>query len=552
VVKVAVVYAGVAFVIVQTADLVFRGLVLPEWTYTLLVVFALFGFPIALVLAWAFDVTSEGVRRTEPLGAVAAAPATAPARRPGGPPADGDGPAIVVLPFQNLSADPEDEYFTEGVTEDITARIAALQGVRVISRTSAARYRGTARTVPEIAEELRVTHVMEGTVRRAGDRVRIVAQLVEARPDVHVWVETYDRSLEDVFAIQTDVAARVAAALETELGAGDRERLARVPTQNLAAYDLYLRGRYEWSQRTPAALLRSLEHLERAVRLDSGFALAYAALADSCVTLAIYGVAGPAVAMERARSAAESALSHSPSCAEALTARGVVRALYNWEWEGAEADLRRAIQLKPEYPTARQWYAMNYLVPQARFEEAWSQLDRVVEVDPLSPVVKASYGVLEYYRRRGDAAVEIFEALRTEEPDFAPGRYFLGLALLEVGRPEAALAELATAVDRIPSSPETLAALAVAEARLGEKARAAERLRKLEERSARTYASPVLLAHVKLALERQESALDSLEHGLAARAADLAWIGVTPTFDPLRRDRRFEAVRRTVLGSAAP
>jgi hypothetical protein len=160
VVKVAVVYAGVAFVIVQTADLVFRGLVLPEWTYTLLVVFALFGFPIALVLAWAFDVTSEGVRRTEPLGAVAAAPATAPARRPGGPPADGDGPAIVVLPFQNLSADPEDEYFTEGVTEDITARIAALQGVRVISRTSAARYRGTARTVPEI-EALLAEHGQE-------------------------------------------------------------------------------------------------------------------------------------------------------------------------------------------------------------------------------------------------------------------------------------------------------------------------------------------------------------------------------------------------------
>lgn len=562
--RVAAVYFAVAFVLVETSDLVFPALEIPSWAYTLVVVLAIMGFPIAMVLAWAFDLTPEGVHRTEPLpGTADSAPQSAAPRDPAPsgvrpptpsaarPPRPPGGPSIAILPFTNLSGNPEDEYFSDGVTEDIMARVCSVPGLRVISRTSVMRYKGATTPIPEIVGELGVAYVMEGTVRRTPERVRIVVQLVDGATDLNLWVETYDRKVEDVFAIQSEVAARVADALETELSTRDRTRLARTPTRSLAAYDLYLRGRHEWNRRTPRALERSLEHLERALVLDPDFALAHAAMADSLVTLGVYGAAAPGEVMEQARSAAEEALTRDPSLAEAMTARACVRALHDWNWSGAESDFRRGIELDPQYPTARQWYAMNLLVPRKRFEEARIQLDFALELDPLSPVLEVSTGILRFYQRDWPAAERTLRDLLEREPDFAVARYFLGLVLAHSSRADEARPELVETVQRMSGAGEAAAALAMVQAMTGDRDGALATLAGLQERRERSYVSPVLLAQVRAALGEQDRAMELLAEALEERAAALAWLDLRPALDPLRDREDFHRIRDAVMTDGA-
>lgn len=555
--RVAVVYGAVAFVLVESADLVFPALQLPAWAYTLVVVLAIMGFPVAMVLAWAFDLTPAGVQRTGPLAgpvsgsAHRADGARSPDEADGGPARPPVPSSIAILPFANLSRDSDDDYFSDGVTEDIIARVCSVGDLRVISRTSVMRYKGTDKSLPEIANELRVAYVMEGTVRRTPERVRIVAQLVDAKTDLHVWAETYDRRMEDVFRIQSEVASEVARALKAGLSPRTRERFARAPTGDLDAYDEYLRGRYEWNRRTPRALQRSLEHLDRAVARDPAFTLAHAARADSWLTLAIYGEAAPAEAMDRARQAADAALKLDPDLAEAVTARACIRALYDWDAGGAEADFRRAVELNPQYPMARQWFAMNFLVPRGRFDEARGELEAVGEIDPLSAVLEVSSGVLAFYQRDWSTAVARFEELLERDPDFAVARYFLGLTLTHAGDLDEAERELER-VTRVPDpASEALAALAMVHALAGQEEQAARELTLLEGRRAREYVSPVLLAQVLLALGDPDGAMELLEEGLSGRAVDLVWLGVRPAFDPLRGHpdfgARFHTFQRLVL-----
>jgi TolB-like protein/tetratricopeptide (TPR) repeat protein len=557
--KVAVVYGAVAFILVQVADLVFAPLGLPDWTYTLVVVLAIMGFPLALILAWAFDLTPEGVQRTGSTNASrtgAADARTKDARPPGlavtTPVAKTAVPSsIVILPFANLSADPEDEYFSDGVTEDIRARVASLGALRVISRTSAMRYKGTDKSPPLIAAELGVAYVMEGSVRRTPDRVRIVVQLVDPATDLHLWSETFDRKVEDVFEIQSQVARQVAGALETGLSFRGGDGRARAPTTSLEAYDLYLRARHEWGRRTPQALEWSLEYLARAVELDPSFALAHAARADSWLTLAVYGEARPREAMEQARSAVDRALDLDADLAPALTARACVRALHDWDGAGAEDDFRRAIGQDPQYVTARQWYAMNFLVPRARFQEARHELDRCLELDPLSPVLEVSLGVLEFYGRAFDDAVSRLRRLVQREDGFVLGRTFLGLALVHGGRLPEGRNELALLARAAEASPEVQAALATACALGGDVDEARRIMEELDREGERRYLSPVLTAQVSAALGDAEGAAARLDQAVAERAVDLAWTGVHPVFDPLREHPGFREIRRTVLGSDA-
>ncbi|MGD8698751.1 MAG: hypothetical protein PVJ43_05640, partial [Gemmatimonadales bacterium] len=291
--RVAAVYVIVGLVVVEAANNLLPALHVPNWAVTLVVVLAILGLPIALVLAWALELTPEGIRVTppaEPSEAAAVgdvATAGAQAIEPDKPvtvrgPND-DRPCVVVLPFANLSGDPENEFFSDGVTEDIMARLAGIRGLRVISRTTAMRYKGTDLSVPQIAAELRAQAVVEGTVRRSAERVRVTAQLIDAERDEHLWAETYDRVLEDVFAVQSDVAENIARALDTELTPGERERLQRKPTENLAAYDLCLKGMRTTGSVDPEALRRSEWYFQEAIALDPGYARAYAGLAWTLV-----------------------------------------------------------------------------------------------------------------------------------------------------------------------------------------------------------------------------------------------------------------------------
>lgn len=531
--QIAAGYAAFAFVIIQLADLTYPSLGLPEWAYPATVYGVLIASPLVLILAWIYDITREGIRRTDPLPDAFDAHARATF------PAVFTPRSVAILPFANLSADPENEYFSDGITEDIIARAARIRNLKVISRTSVMQYRGTQKSVREIGRELGVAAILEGSIRRTGDRVRIVAQLVDARTDAHKWAETYDRVLEDIFAIQSDVANHIAAALQAELSPQEQERVTNQPTENLDAYDLYLRARHEWNRRTPDALVRSADLLKRALELDPKFALAWAGLADTYVTLGIYGTQPPHEVMPLARDAAEQALRVDATLVEALTALAAYHAIYQWDFGSATRAFDAAMEMSPQYATAPQWLAMNVLVPLARFEEAENMMARVVELDPLSPVMNASLAVLEYYKRDFELAAEICTDILATHPDFIFAQYFRGLAYEQLGHTDLAIDGLTRSARVAPSS-ENRSALAHALIGAGQTEPAKQILRQLEEDARTHYVSPVQLAQPYAALGEFDRALSLLEEARQQRSADLIWIGVRPTFDPVRNDPRFQ------------
>jgi tetratricopeptide (TPR) repeat protein len=347
-----------------------------------------------LILAWIYDITSEGLRRTPPADATSDTPDTSACRL--------HRRAAVQEPHDRRGARVLQRRHHRGHHCPCQLHCGAEGDLA----TSVMQYKGTTEGAGAIARSLGVTHILEGSVRQAAGRVRIVAQLIDARTDEHRWAETYDRDLEDIFAIQSDVANRVARALEARLTTGARARLAQRPTTDMDAYDLYLRGRFAWNRRTAEALQESVRLLRRATELDPGYAVAWAALADSHIMLAIHGAVAPAESLMPARAAAARALDLDPELAEALNARACVAALSDFDFAAAEQDFAAAIRGNPQYATAYQWQAMHLHAPLARFADGRRALDTAREIDPLSPAIRVSGGVLAYYERRFDAAVE--------------------------------------------------------------------------------------------------------------------------------------------------
>lgn len=531
--QIAAGYAAFAFVIIQLADLTYPSLGMPPWAYPATVYGVLVASPVVLILAWIYDITREGIRKTDPLPDVFEV-ATAPTF-----PAVFTPRSVAILPFSNLSADPENEYFSDGITEDIIARAARIKNLKVISRTSVMQYKNTQKSLREIGRELGVAAILEGSIRRTGDRVRIVAQLVDARTDAHKWAETYDRVLEDIFAIQTDVANQIAAALQAELSPQELERVANQPTENLDAYDLYLRARHEWNRRTEDALVRSADLLKQALELDPKFALAWAGLADTYVTLGIYGTHAPHEVMPRARDAAEQGLRVDATLVEALTALAAYHAIYQWDFGSATRAFEAAMEMSPQYATAPQWLAMNVMVPQARFEEAERLMARVGELDPLSPVMNSSLAVLEYYKRDYELAAEICTDILAMHPAFIFAQYFRGLAYEQLGHTGLAIDALTRSVQVAPSN-ESRSALAHALIGAGQVDRGRDILRQLEDDARHRYVSPVQIAQPYVALGEYDRALALLEDAKQQRSGDLIWIGVRPAFDPVRNDPRFQ------------
>ena len=364
--KVGATYSVVAFVVIQVADVLEEALRLPYGTLTTVTVIAILGFPIALLLAWAYELTDHGVMKDDDVSREQALVT--------GPPAltadEIESRSIAVLPFANLSADDDSDYFSDGVTDSIITSLSRIRDIRVVSRTSVMRYKDSQQSVGSIAAELRVATVLEGSVNKAKGRVRISAQLIDAAEDRHLWVESYDHPLEDIFDIQPEVSRQIAHALAAELSAEEKAGLERRPTANVEAYDLYLKGRYLWGRRTVDGLEKSIRYFARALERDPELALAQAGRADSYVTLGMYGMRAPDEVMPLARDSAMRALSLDPRMAEARTTLATVKALYDWDWKGAEQEFRHAIETHPDYPVAHQWLASNLLTPLGRFGEA--------------------------------------------------------------------------------------------------------------------------------------------------------------------------------------
>jgi eukaryotic-like serine/threonine-protein kinase len=452
-------------------------------------------------------------------------------------------PSIAVLPFADMSPGRELDYLCEGLADEIITALMKVPGIRVTARTSAFRFKGTSEDIRTVGQALSASVVLEGSVRSAANRLRISTQLISAEDGYQLWSERFDRTMDDVFALQDEIAREVTNALQLTLSSGASRKLVTGRTEDAEAYTLYLKGRHFWAKRTEDGLQKSVACFQAAVDRDPAFANARAGLAESYVTLGLYGVVSPHDVMPRARSEALGALETFGASPGALATLGCVQAIYEWAWPEAEQSFRQAIEAARGAPTPHHWYAINYLVPLGRFAEADRHLRQALEADPLSAPVSASVGLRSYFAHQFEQALEEFSGTLAFESSFAAAHFFLGLSLAELGRFDAALAEIEAAVRLSGGSPEMTAALGYVAGRAGMEDRAREAIGALERLAGARYVSPSLIAQVHTGLGHVEHALDWLERARDGKAADLAWLAVRPVFDALRDTPRFQAIQ---------
>jgi serine/threonine-protein kinase len=447
--------------------------------------------------------------------------------------------SLAVLPFVNLSTDPENEYFADGITEDVIAQLSKIRTLQVISRTSVMPFRQREGGLREIGARLGVANLLEGSVRRAGDRVRIVAQLVDAETDRHLWGETYDRRLTDVFAIQTDVAVQIAAALRAELSPDETRRLGREPTRDLEAYQLYLRGRQCYLRFTAEGMRQSIGYFEQAIARDGAYALAYAGIAAAYVELGETGALEPKRAHQAGREAVARALALDDGLGEAHSLLAHVKVVSEFDWAGAEREFERALALSPSSADTYDFYG-RMCAALGRHDEAIALLQRAHELDPLAHRSDAANAFL----RAGRLDEGLTAARRAVEldPHYDRAHATLGWALLLTGRAEEGVAELERAVSLTSSSTVWPAQLGQAYAMTGRPEKARAVLRQLEERARREYVAPYHMAYVHTGLGEMDAAMDWLERAYEERAGAVYGIKTSFVFAPLRGHPRFTAL----------
>jgi serine/threonine-protein kinase len=457
----------------------------------------------------------------------------------------GEVQSIAVLPLANLSGDPAQEYFADGMTEELITEIAKIASLRVISRTSVLHYKGTSKTLPQIGRELNVDAVVEGSVQRSGDRVRITAQLVHALTDRHLWAQGYERNSRDVLAMEEEVARTIADEIKVKLTTQQRERLAGARPVDPQAHEAYLKGRYEWNTRTEEGLKKSLDYFQRAIALDPSYAAAYSGLADSYSILRDNGFLGPDESVPKAKAAGLKALEIDDNSAEAHTSLAHLMFLYEWNWSGAQREFRRAFELNPSYATAHHWYGYD-LALMGRPAEAIEEIRKAQQLDPLSPRINANVGLFLLFARQYDQAVEELNKALELNPNDAAVHWHLGMVYLQKGKKKDAIEELLRANQLIGDKGKPPFTLAQGYAFVGERDRARKMLEKLEERAKQSYVSPTEMGLVFAALGERGQAFAWLERAYEQRDPVLLSMKVDPRFDPLRSDPRFQDLLRRI------
>jgi serine/threonine-protein kinase len=450
----------------------------------------------------------------------------------------GETRAIAVLPFVNASADPENDYFSDGMTDELITALTKVEGLQVASRTSVFAVKGVREDVRSLGARLNVSAVLEGSVRRAGNRLRISVQLTEVTNGRALWSERYDRELADVFAIQDEIARTIVSTLRTtflgELGDPTPVRY----TGNVKAYQLYLKGRYWWNRRTQAAIVEGIKYFEEAIAEDAGYALAYTGLADSYALQVDYRGAPVVEGMERAKVFARKALELDESLAEAHTSLGWVTFIYDWDWDAADRELRRAIELNPRYSVARQWRSW-LLIALGDTETAMVEGRRAAELDPASVSIRRSLGWLHYYAREYDAALEQLRRALAMNPTAEENHRLLGMAYMQKGMYDEAAAAFREAIASSESPALATAGLGQAAALRGRTREARTVLDELYAAGREHYISPVAYVMLHASLGDVDASFEWLERAYADRRGWLAYLRVEPMLDPLRSDARF-------------
>jgi TolB-like protein/tetratricopeptide (TPR) repeat protein len=455
--------------------------------------------------------------------------------------------SIAVLPFDNLSRDPDNAYFAEGVQDEILTRLAKVADLKVISRTSTQHFKSVPDNLPQIAKQLGVMNILEGSVQKANDQVRVNVQLINALTDAHLWAETYDRKLTDIFAVESEISKTIADTLQAKLTGSEKISIAKVPTANTEAYELYLKGRFFWNKRTGADLKRAIDYFNQAIAKDPNYALAYAGLADSYTLLSVFSAASPQDSIPQARVAAKKALELDNTLAEAHASSGRILSGYDYDFERAIAEFERAIQLNPNYATSYHWISNGPLTARGEFDRAITEGKRAVELDPLSMIDNADLGQIYFYARRYDEAISQVGKAIEIDPHSYLAHYYLGQIYQLQGHLTEAIAEYQKAVE-LDDDPQALAFLGQAQARIGQHDKAQKILSRMTEEAKSRYVSAYSFALMFIALGDKERAIDALERAYREGAAnDIITIRVDPMLEDLRGQPRFEALAEKIV-----
>lgn len=452
--------------------------------------------------------------------------------------------SIAVLPFENMSTDPENAYFSDGMTEELINALTKIQSLRVAARTSVFSFKGKNEDVRTIGKHLNVSTVLEGSVRKVGNKLRVMAQLVSVEDGYHLWSEKYDSVLDDIFAIQDGISRAIVNTLKVTLGVNEETILIKRPTESLDAYQLYLKGRFYWNERTGPALKKSLEYFAQATEKDPNYALAFAGLSDCYVLLGWYSDLPPLESFSRARSAALRALERDPTLAEAHASLAAIKEGFDWDFDSAEVEFQQAINLNPNYSTAHQWYGL-YLSRMGRFEEGIKELQRALEIDPFSLMINVNVGTAYYLARRYEDAIGHYRHTLEMDSSFAPAHAALGQTLRQLKKYDEAIKELLLA-NVSGDEPWTLANLVHTYCVSGNRKAGLEILHEIETMAARRYVPAVALAIAYNGLGDTEATFKWLQKGFDERSGFWFLLRGDPVFDNLRSDSRFQGLLKKV------
>ena len=576
--KVGVAYAVASWLLLQIVDLVLENINTPDWVMQVFMLGLAVGFPIAIIVAWAFEVTPDGVKLQKNVdpnqsihrhtghqlnrgiimilsmaivllltdrfrdeifgepeaGDVKTQDTAVTAVDPGAVVAE---ESIAVLPFINMSDDAQNEYFSDGISEELLNVLVRVKGLRVPSRTSSFTFKGTDKKLAEIGAELQVDHILEGSVRKSGDRIRVTAQLIEVNTDTHLWSETYTRQLDDIFAVQDEIAQAIVSALKVTLTGNDQASIQSRETTSVEAYNKYLLGRHLWNKRSPESLLAATKPLNEAVLMDANYGQAWAALADAYVLIPEFGGGSVEQYIPLAHEAIERALAINPESARALTTSAYVKFMYDYDLKGAHADIEKAIQIDPGYATAHQWYG-ELLAVEGQFDAALDQLRLARIADPLAVVIPHVMGWILSFTNRTDETYAYYEQVLEIDPHFSPTIGNLVTLNMWTGRYDQARARCLQHATLIEHDPTTH--LAIIDA-LENPELTGNALSLMEQDPAMLDGAQGKAKYLMM-LNEPELALDNLEKGFAKSDGYMVHMNRMDIYDPLRENPRFQAL----------